>query len=226
MVILLAEVVLHLLPSMSWVTIFTKPLLMPLLFIWVHTSKCKNYVLSAGTSRLYALLLGGIILGWIGDVTLMVDHPMAFPMGILAFLVNHVFYITIFYRLAGKLKLNATIGLLIAVYVAVFCTILWPSLGYLKIPVLVYSMVIGFMFWFALGIPPLTNHHGKYFIAAGAALFVLSDSVLAFNRFRFSLPGAEAIVMLTYGTAQFMIAKGVLDGLGLTGFDVNAAPEE
>ena len=60
MVVLLAEVVLHLIPSFARFTIFTKPLLMPLLLIWVHTCKYINNDPAAATHKLYPLLLRGI----------------------------------------------------------------------------------------------------------------------------------------------------------------------
>jgi uncharacterized membrane protein YhhN len=43
---------------------------------------------------------------------------------------------------------------------------------------------------------------------SGAMLFVLSDSLLAINRFRIGFTGAGTWVMLTYCLAQFLLARG------------------
>jgi uncharacterized membrane protein YhhN len=50
---------------------------------------------------------------------------------------------------------------------------------------------------------------GRYCIA-GAFLFLCSDSVLALNKFYQAFPGAGVLIMLSYGLAQFAIAKGSL----------------
>jgi uncharacterized membrane protein YhhN len=44
---------------------------------------------------------------------------------------------------------------------------------------------------------------------AGAILFTVSDGVLAWNRFRSPLPGAQALVLGTYWPAQWLIAWSV-----------------
>lgn len=48
---------------------------------------------------------------------------------------------------------------------------------------------------------------------AGAALFVLSDSVLAINKFYQSFELAGLLIMLTYGAAQYFIVKGAIEYL-------------
>ena len=45
--------------------------------------------------------------------------------------------------------------------------------------------------------------------AAGAAFFVASDSLLALDRFRGQFPAATALVMITYWTAQTLLARSV-----------------
>ena len=45
---------------------------------------------------------------------------------------------------------------------------------------------------------------------AGALLFVISDSVLAINKFYHPFEIAGIIIMLTYGLAQFFIAEGAI----------------
>ena len=91
----------------------------------------------------------------------------------------------------------------VAWYVA-FLALLQPHLGDLLVPVALYGIVLGVMAAIAGGLGGL--------VAAGGALFVVSDSVLALGRF---LPGYEfaahdLVVMSTYLTAQGLIALGVV----------------
>ena len=50
---------------------------------------------------------------------------------------------------------------------------------------------------------------GSRLAAVGATLFMASDAVLALNRFRRPLRGAQAVIMLTYVAAQALIALSV-----------------
>jgi alkylglycerol monooxygenase len=47
-------------------------------------------------------------------------------------------------------------------------------------------------------------------VAVGAGFFMLSDSVLALNRFVAPLPMAQFWVLATYYTAQVLIVRNVL----------------
>ena len=44
----------------------------------------------------------------------------------------------------------------------------------------------------------------------GALLFVISDSVLAVNKFYYSFEWAGVVIMLTYGLAQLFICEGAI----------------
>jgi uncharacterized membrane protein YhhN len=71
----------------------------------------------------------------------------------------------------------------------------------MRIPVIVYGLVISAMLLFAL-------HAGATDYAVGAVLFVLSDSILALNKFHTSFLLAGSLIMLTYGLAQYFIVTG------------------
>ncbi len=85
-----------------------------------------------------------------------------------------------------------------------------PSLGDMKIPVLGYGLVICFMLMLALHMWHLANKPAGTRMAVGALLFVLSDSVLAVNKFFLSFAMAGAVVMALYGIAQAFIITGTL----------------
>jgi uncharacterized membrane protein YhhN len=44
----------------------------------------------------------------------------------------------------------------------------------------------------------------------GALLFVISDSLLAINKFYQDIPLAGVLIMLTYGLAQLFIMEGAI----------------
>jgi len=182
----------------------SKPLLMPVLALFLFTSVGKS-----GRSRM--LLLGALLFSWLGDIVLMLDkvYSSLFIYGLLAFLIAHIFYILYFLgirRASEQSQSGITSALIILAYMATFYIYLFPHLGALKIPVLIYATAISLMLISSLRAFDFPGH-GRISIA-GTLIFALSDSILAFNRFVSPFEYAPFLIMLTYGVAQFLIVEG------------------
>ncbi len=158
-------------------------------------------------------LAAGLIFSLAGDILLMFDaDPQFFLYGLSAFLLAHIFYILFFYSILRKEKIQPVswLFILVAIYYGSLIFILYPVLGDMKVPVLIYGFIISTMFVLALHMPRiLINKAGKW-MAAGAAFFVLSDSMLAFNKFYQAFPFAGFCIMISYAAAQFCILTGGL----------------
>lgn len=200
--------VIHLLALwVDWLMIaqITKPLLMITI---------AAYFMAAvkGNSRLKIFILLALLFSWLGDVLLMFQSrdSLFFLLGLSSFLVAHLFYIFFFDKIRKQENLKSRIWtlLVIAVYYSVLITILNPWLGEMKFPVRVYGLVISFMLMLALHMFYLENKPAGKYMAAGAILFVISDSVLAVNKFFRPLPQADVVIMLTYALAQFSMVHG------------------
>jgi uncharacterized membrane protein YhhN len=163
------------------------------------------------------LLLGGLALSLAGDVLLIFqDNPRAFLAGLVAFLCAHLFYIAAFISLQLSLVLRgralgeaiAAIGL--ALVGGLVYRYLRPGLGKLRLPVILYILVISAMVHRALAVAlayagPATQ---PALIVAGALLFYLSDAILAVNRFRLhgQMPHYKRWNLSTYYAGQLLIA--------------------
>ena len=160
----------------------TKPLLMPTLL--------------AGKDRptQRALALGGV-----GDVALLGSGPTAFTAGLGAFLVGHAAWIA---ALRPHAQGAATPGRVVP-YVLGWAGLnayLWPRTGRDRIPVLVYSTAL-------LGTALAALDTGRAKVTAGGVLFMLSDTLLALEKFAdVHLPAHEGIVMATYTSGQALLA--------------------
>ncbi len=186
---------------------YTKPLLIPVLALAVFKSPI-----------LYGkgLLILALILSWIGDVLLIFAdrHELYFIFGLGSFLLAHVFYVILFLKHATMQKLKLfwfAIGLvLVSAYLGIFLTILIPKLGDLTIPVVIYAFIISIMLLST--VRALLTWQNKYslLVFLGALCFVISDSLLAINKFYEQLPQASLLIMLTYLAAQFLITYGML----------------
>jgi uncharacterized membrane protein YhhN len=78
---------------------------------------------------------------------------------------------------------------------------LWPKTGKDRIPVLVYSAAL-------LATALAAADTGRSDVAAGGALFLLSDTLLALEKFGdVHLPMHEGIVMATYTSGQALLAR-------------------
>ncbi len=185
----------------------TKPLLMPLLMWWVW--------LKAVPTKNRTLILVALFFSFAGDVFLLLEYkePFLFIPGLVSFLLTHILYIVYFLWLPGSrktlLKTAPYIGLLVIAYGFALVYFLYPSLGALKIPVLIYAIIIMSMLLASIHIYYRVSKRTALLFIAGACFFVLSDSMLAFNKFQSPLI-FPFLIMLTYCLAQFLIVKGFL----------------
>jgi uncharacterized membrane protein YhhN len=163
----------------------TKPLLMPTL------------LLGKGPDTKRALALGTA-----GDVALLGDSDTAFTAGLGSFLAGHLAWVQALRRREGGGFLRRRPAAAVP-YLAAFAGLnayLWPRTGKDRVPVLVYSAAL-------LGTALVALDTGKARTAAGGALFMVSDTLLALEKFGgVHLPAHEGIVMATYTSAQGLLA--------------------
>jgi uncharacterized membrane protein YhhN len=89
-------------------------------------------------------------------------------------------------------------------------TILYPSLGGLQIPVMIYAVVLMIMVIAAMQRYGKTTAASYGRVLSGAILFMISDSMLAINKFLHPFFMASAAIMITYIAAQYFIVQGIL----------------
>ena len=185
----------------------TKPLLIILLTFYsiVETNK-KN--------KIFFLLLTSLFFSLAGDVLLIFENiSYWFIFGLISFLIAHVFYIMIFLRIKKQnqpdKKSNTIVSLFSIAYMVFSFLLLRPFLGSLLIPVIIYTIVILTMFHASVQAFNFSKQSFGKLCIFGAAIFIISDSMLAANKFYHPFAGAEILVMLTYSLAQLLIVIGV-----------------
>jgi uncharacterized membrane protein YhhN len=192
------------------VNFITKPLII--------VSLIAFYVSSAGPAmnRMIVLALGFC---WVGDVLLLLHGQLeaSFILGLAAFLIGHLIYVAAYRQLQRKatkdqapLSTRALLGLLPVVIAIGLVVLLFPGLGGLKFPVIAYSAAITWMVLTALMRNGRTNSKSFWMIFGGAFIFMISDSLLAINKFYTPIPLPGLWIMITYCTAQYLIVRGAL----------------
>lgn len=191
--------------------LFTKPLLMPVLATWFLQQSRQM----PGTFRNF--IIAALLCSTAGDVLLMFAHgeggALYFLLGLSAFLLAHLFYIVSFFRLlkgkTGFLKANPFYFLPFLLYLAVLLFVLYPGIpDGMKVPVILYGCVISGMALSVMNLRGRIPASAWSSLLAGAVLFVLSDSLIALNKFAFSLGSAAVLIMITYVIGQYLLVRG------------------
>ena len=194
--------------NQEYIARILKPFLLPILVFAVAFST------HFGTKK---ILITALTFSWIGDVILLFADKgeIYFILGLVAFLVSHVFYIVLFSKqtisktIKNKISFGAGIGLIV-IYFLMMISTLAPKLGSLTIPVVIYAVVISTMLFYALKGSFQWNTIPYQSVLIGAIFFISSDSILAFNKFDQPIPYASFLIMITYLAAQFCIVWGIL----------------
>ncbi|PZX54621.1 putative membrane protein YhhN [Algoriphagus ratkowskyi] len=190
--------------------IFSKPLIILGLVAYFY-----QITRPISSTLLVKSILGALIFSWIGDILLLWDSLFIYGLG--AFLMAHICYI-IGFRVAQKaqetpLKVNfiKTFFYNLPVYfIAAFVFYLTnPNLGAMKIPVIIYILVILSMVSVARERFGKCNPASFWQVFIGASLFFISDATIALDKFYYPIPDAGIIIMGTYVIAQLMIVMGI-----------------
>ena len=187
-----------------------KPALLPLLAVAVLTAALEGGV----DRKQLALLIAAELFGCVGDTFLLSDEFMFFAAGIGAFLIGHIFYITLFGR--HSLKGISPTGWILSL--AIMAGLVYGLVRVLKVqgallaPMAVYGMMLMMLIFSTLcGLIRFRQKGTWTLLFIGALLFTFSDSLIAAGTFGvidFEL--REFVIMATYLLAQSLLAIGGL----------------
>lgn len=190
-----------------WLHYLCKPLT-TVLVLWLAVGSVP-----AQSWRYRVAVAAGMVFSLAGDVFLMLPQDL-FVQGLVAFLLAHLCFFVAFFpgaRWAARLVAVLAYGAIGAANMA----LLLPKIPQpLHAPVLAYVAVLVVMAglaaaraWTLRGVPALARP--SMLAAWGGALFVLSDSLLAWNRFGGGVPLAALLVLVSYFAALWCIARSV-----------------
>lgn len=190
--------------DIEWLNFVSKPLLMISLFAF-YFQKVKNDI-----SKTDKIMLVSLIFSCLGDTFLMFQgkNPQFFLLGLGSFLVAQLTYSSVF-KSIGVSNYNKRYPFII--YGLVFIAFLLDRIpkGFMM-PIVVYATAI---MWMGITAAERQTKQKSYqFVLIGAISFIISDSLIAINKFAFPIPLSGLWVMATYIAAQYLIVEGVVLG--------------
>ncbi|MCF6180964.1 lysoplasmalogenase [Lutibacter sp.] len=181
--------------------IFKPLIIFSLLFLYVFSlpKRLKWYVMA-------------LELSFFGDVLLLFTGNLFFIAGLVSFLLAHILFIKIVIsriKTVNFLKLAISVIPFLVTFILLIFT-LKDSLHEMLLPVIIYGVIIS-----TFGTVSLLAYLNKkskksMLMLFGAIFFMISDSLLAINKFYNPAHILEVIVMATYVIAQYLIFKSMI----------------
>jgi uncharacterized membrane protein YhhN len=188
-------------------TYYKGPRILYLIFRPLTMAVIISLVVEAGKSAPPAYriaVVAGLVVSFIGDL-FMTPRRKRFAAGLAAFLAAQACYAFAF--LSGmRFRVAAGPALALLAYGAVLFVILNRGLKRMRVPVIIYILAVSTMALAALERYIQAGSPAALAACAGAFLFLLSDSVLAVDRFVKPFRAAQAVILSTYFAAQGLIA--------------------
>lgn len=189
----------------------SKALLLPILLVtfFLSTAAFK------GTTR--NLVMAALLFSWAGDVLLLFQEKNSsfFLAGLVSFLIAHLCYIFSFTRSVrtnnvSLISRKPLVVLPFVLYGVGFFWLIHGGLGEMMMPVIAYESIILLMGLTALNRYQRVDPKSFRQVFTGALLFMISDSLLAVNKFYFPFFFSSFFIMLTYVLAQYFIVSGMV----------------
>jgi len=190
----------------------TKPLLVPLLLTYLLLQD-GNIGKPLGKSMFYI----GLFLAFFGDVLLIIINDTFLLSGMIAFMLMNIFYSISFLSL-NKLRAQNILSFLLTVIILLFIgfaiyRFLGDEMGDYRMPIMIYLFTLSPMIAFAVNVV-WNKQHKKValtYLVPGALIFMIENILIAFNWFHWGGDkNVYVLVMITYGTAQYLMVKGIL----------------
>ncbi len=185
-----------------WPKASTRLSLISTIFKVMSTVSFSLLALSGVTNKYELIIVYGLLICALGD--LFMDYEKMFMFGMLSFLVGQILYISGFltlYEMHGWDKIVYLV-LILAGALCYYFFVLSKNLGKDKVPVLIYLIAICTMLW--------STMPSRSSATAGALLFVISDSLLAYDKYVGRIKNRDFLILSTYFVGQFLIAWSVV----------------
>lgn len=164
------------------------------------------------STKFTKLILVALIFCLMGDVLLL--NQAYFVFGLVAFLLAHILFIVAFIKHKGFWFHWISFVILFLIGGAIFFW-LKPDLGDFMVPVLFYVLVITSMAWQGIGLYLRDKAKTYAWIAWAVLFFMLSDTLLAINKFKAPFDYASVLILVTYWLSIALIANAAYNiGLG------------
>jgi uncharacterized membrane protein YhhN len=173
----------------------------------LKTSLCALLALLAWRHE-KRLLAVALLFSALGDALLDLNGAKLFVPALASFLITHLLYATMFLRVAklrfARLQVwRLMLLVLVPLFAIAYTMVLWPKLGNLSLPVACYIAAIVAMTVFSLRVPVAI-------VPIGAGLFLISDSLIALEKFLWQAGWIGPTIWITYAAAQLLIAYGMV----------------
>jgi uncharacterized membrane protein YhhN len=190
--------------------IVAKPAVMLCLFLWL--------LLSVGLEGAVFWFGLGILFSLVGDVLLMISLDRFFLLGLIAFLLAHIFYVFGFNIPLPALSAWSVILVVLIgwggskVIRRILVSVDEKGQGRMRLPIILYSMVISVMLLSAMiKLNDLTwTASAALLVSLGAFLFYLSDIILAWNKFVTPISHGRIYNIAAYHLGQILLIAGVV----------------
>lgn len=175
----------------------------------ITTSLVVLYLLSVKKPNFW--YVSAVFFCFWGDVLLMFPKKF-FVLGLATFLLAHVLYIVISSKFLSKVSPTKILlhALPFLAILGVLMYTIYPNLGALLIPVIVYGIVISVFGVVTFLVYTNEKSTANLWLFLGALTFILSDSILALNKFYQSSEVLGISIMITYIVAQYLICKSMI----------------
>ena len=205
-ILLTLEIATSSIESLANLNYIAKPLLLISLifFFWKKSSHLDHKL-----RRMIFFALGFSLLG---DILLMFVNQSAnfFIGGLIAFLIAHIFYVLVFLKQRNRSKNPFLFIGFVLLYGMLLFYFLKDGLGDMLLPVILYMVIILSMASTAFLRQGYVVKNSFVLVFIGAILFMISDSILALNKFYQPLAFTNFSIIFTYAFAQLFIVFGLL----------------
>ncbi|MBI9033460.1 MAG: lysoplasmalogenase [Bacteroidales bacterium] len=152
------------------------------------------------------LITTGLCFSLLGDIFLMLPSDR-FMHGLSSFFLAHLIFIWAFMQQRIEFSWGFSMVMILIPIITILFT--YQKLGKMLLPVTLYMFVLTFMSWSAWSVYFRESESQLFIAATGTVSFLISDSVLAWDRFIKKFKAAELILLTTYFIAISLLALSI-----------------